>query len=178
MHGDTILLMTFVLALVAAFAGGMVARALRLPPIVGYLLGGLVVGPFTPGFAGDSHAMNQLAEVGVMFMMFGTGLHFSFKDLLEVKGIADLTEYNYQQPLRYTVTLDADGEFVTDVEPIEQSTMGYVAELSLFEGKSYKEIASLTQLGTDAELSATRTNTALREMILECFDAMEEVRNG
>lgn len=88
MHGDTILLMTFVLALVAAFAGGMVARALRLPPIVGYLVGGLVVGPFTPGFSGDSHAMNQLAEVGVMFMMFGTGLHFSFKDLLEVKGIA------------------------------------------------------------------------------------------
>ena len=88
MHGDTILLMTFVLALVAAFAGGMVARALRLPPIVGYLVGGLVVGPFTPGFSGDSHAMNQLAEVGVMFMMFGTGLHFSFKDLLEVKNIA------------------------------------------------------------------------------------------
>ena len=96
----------------------------------------------------------------------------------EVAGIADLYEYNYQQPLRYTVTLDADGEFVTNIEPIEQSTMGYVAELSLFEGKSYKEIASLTQLGTDAELSATRTNTALREMILECFDAMEEVRNG
>ena len=95
----------------------------------------------------------------------------------EVAGIADLYE-NYQQPLRYTVTLDADGEFVTNIEPIEQSTMGYVAELSLFEGKSYKEIASLTQLGTDAELSATRTNTALREMILECFDAMEEVRNG
>ena len=88
MHGDTILLMTFVLALVAAFAGGMVARVCRLPPIVGYLLGGLVVGPFTPGFAGDSHAMNQLAEIGVMFMMFGTGLHFSFKDLLEVKNIA------------------------------------------------------------------------------------------
>ena len=88
MHGDTILLMTFVLALVAAFAGGMVARALRLPPIVGYLVGGLIVGPFTPGFSGDSHAMNQLAEIGVMFMMFGTGLHFSFKDLNEVKGIA------------------------------------------------------------------------------------------
>ena len=69
--------------LTAAFAGGMLARALRLPPIVGYLVGGLVVGPFTPGFSGDSHAMNQLAEVGVMFMMFGTGLHFSFKDLNE-----------------------------------------------------------------------------------------------
>ena len=88
MHGDTILLMTFVLALVAAFAGGLAARAVRLPPIVGYLAGGLVVGPFTPGFIGDSHAMSQLSEVGVMFMMFGTGLHFSIKDLLEVKGVA------------------------------------------------------------------------------------------
>ncbi|QWT17532.1 cation:proton antiporter [Collinsella sp. zg1085] len=88
MHGDTILLMTFVLALVAAFVGGLTARMLKLPPLVGYLLGGLAVGPFTPGFIGDSHAMNQLAEVGVMFMMFGTGLHFSLKDLNEVKGIA------------------------------------------------------------------------------------------
>ncbi len=88
MHGDTILLMTFVLALVAAFAGGLAARMLRLPPIVGYLVGGLVVGPFTPGFIGDSEAMSQLAEVGVMFMMFGTGLHFSLKDLFEVKNIA------------------------------------------------------------------------------------------
>ena len=88
MHGDMILLLTFVLALVAAFAGGLVAKALRLPPIVGYLVGGLVVSPFTPGFVGDSHAMSQLAEVGVMFMMFGVGLHFSIKDLMEVKAIA------------------------------------------------------------------------------------------
>ncbi len=88
MHSDTILLLTFVLALVAAFAGGLIAKALRLPPIVGYLVGGLVVSPFTPGFVGDSDAMNQLAELGVMFMMFGTGLHFSLKDLFEVKGIA------------------------------------------------------------------------------------------
>ncbi len=88
MHGDTVLLMTFVFALVAAFVGGVVARALRLPPIVGYLVGGLVVSPFTPGFIGDSDAMNQLSEVGVMFMMFSTGLHFSLKDLFEVKGIA------------------------------------------------------------------------------------------
>ena len=88
MHGETILLMTFVFALVAAFVGGLVARALRLPPIVGYLLGGLVVSPFTPGFIGDPDAMNQLSEVGVMFMMFSTGLHFSLKDLFEVKGIA------------------------------------------------------------------------------------------
>lgn len=88
MHGDTILLLTFVFALVAAFAGGLVARALHLPPIVGYLLGGFAVGPFTPGFIGDSHAMSQLSEVGVMFMMFGVGMHFSIRDLLSVKGIA------------------------------------------------------------------------------------------
>ncbi|AEB07829.1 sodium/hydrogen exchanger [Coriobacterium glomerans PW2] len=88
MHGDTILLLSFVLALVAAFAGGLLARVLHLPTIVGYLAGGLVVGPFTPGFAGDSAAMSQLAEVGIMFLMFGTGLHFSLRDLLEVKAVA------------------------------------------------------------------------------------------
>ena len=88
MHGDNILLMTFVVALVAAFLGGLIARAVRLPPVVGYLLGGLAVGPFTPGFIGDCHAMSQLAEVGVMFMMFGTGLHFSFDDLMAVKRVA------------------------------------------------------------------------------------------
>lgn len=88
MHGDTILLMTFVLALVAAFAGSLLARALRLPAIVGYLAGGLAVGPFTPGFIGDAGVMGQLAELGVMFMMFGTGLHFSLKDLGEVKDVA------------------------------------------------------------------------------------------
>lgn len=88
MHGDTALLSTFVIALIAAFIGGIAARAMRLPPIVGYLLGGLAVGPFTPGFIGDSHAMSQLAEVGVMFMMFGTRLHFSFDDLMAVRKVA------------------------------------------------------------------------------------------
>lgn len=88
MHQDSILLATFVVALVAAFLGGILARMVRLPPVVGYLLGGLAVGPFTPGFIGDSHAMSQLAEVGVMFMMFGTGLHFSFDDLMAVRGVA------------------------------------------------------------------------------------------
>lgn len=88
MHKDSILLATFVVALVAAFLGGIIARMVRLPPVVGYLLGGLAVGPFTPGFIGDSHAMSQLAEVGVMFMMFGTGLYFSFDDLMAVRGVA------------------------------------------------------------------------------------------
>ena len=88
MHQDSVLLATFFVALAAAFLGGILARMVRLPPVVGYLLGGLAVGPFTPGFIGDSHAMSQLAEVGVMFMMFGTGLHFSFDDLMAVRGVA------------------------------------------------------------------------------------------
>lgn len=88
MHKDSILLATFVVALVAAFLGGIIARMVRLPLVVGYLLGGLAVGPFTPGFIGDSHAMSQLAEVGVMFVMFGTGLHFSFDGLMAVRGVA------------------------------------------------------------------------------------------
>ena len=104
MHGETVLLMTFVFALVAAFVGGLVARALRLPPIVGYLLGGLVVSPFTPGFIGDSDAMNQLSEVGVMFMMFSTGLHFSLKDLFEVKGIAIPAPFCRSSPARLPAT--------------------------------------------------------------------------
>jgi CPA2 family monovalent cation:H+ antiporter-2 len=75
-------------ALVAAFIGGLVARRLGLPTIVGYLLAGIVIGPFTPGFVGDTETITQLAEQGVIFLMFGVGLHFSLKDLWRVRGIA------------------------------------------------------------------------------------------
>ncbi|MBL8120500.1 MAG: cation:proton antiporter, partial [Anaerolineae bacterium] len=64
------------------------ARKLGLPTLVGYLLAGLVIGPFTPGFVGDSGDISQLAEMGVIFMMFGVGLHFSLKDLWSVRRIA------------------------------------------------------------------------------------------
>lgn len=85
MHQDSTLLATFVVALVAAFLGGIVARMVRLPPVVGYLLGGLAVGPFTPGFIGDSHAMSQLAEVGVML-----GLSVSIASTVAlIKNLAD-----------------------------------------------------------------------------------------
>ena len=89
-----------------------------------------------------------------------------------VKGSAPITE-DYTQPLAYVVTLDKEGKKVTDVEPVVQSTMGYTAELSLFEGRTYAEILALTDLGTDAETSATHTNESLREMILECFAAYD-----
>ncbi len=71
-----------------AFILGMVANRLRLSPLVGYLVAGIVVGPFTPGFVADQELANQLAEIGVMLLMFGVGLHFSLKDLMAVKSIA------------------------------------------------------------------------------------------
>ena len=67
--------------LVLAFGCGFVARRLHLPPLVGYLLAGIAVGPFTPGFVADISLAGQLAEIGVILLMFGIGLYFSIKDL-------------------------------------------------------------------------------------------------
>jgi CPA2 family monovalent cation:H+ antiporter-2 len=88
MHQDFALLATITVALLVAFAGGLVARRLGLPTLVGYLAAGMVIGPFTPGFVGDTGAISQLAEMGVIFMMFGVGIHFSLKDLWAVRKIA------------------------------------------------------------------------------------------
>ena len=82
------LLINITLALVVAFFGGILARRLGLPTIVGYLLAGIVIGPFTPGFVGEVEIIQQLAELGVIFLMFGVGLHFSFADLWRVRDIA------------------------------------------------------------------------------------------
>lgn len=82
------LLVQMTVALGAAFCGGVIARRFRLPPIVGYLLAGVAIGPFTPGFIGDVETINQLAELGVIFLLFGVGLHFSLRDLWAVKKIA------------------------------------------------------------------------------------------
>ena len=84
MHELT-LLIEIAVALVAAFFGGVIARRLGLPTIVGYFLAGIVIGPFTPGFVGDTETISQLAELGVIFLMFGVGLHFSFHDLWRVR---------------------------------------------------------------------------------------------
>src|SRR5262245_53243064 len=88
MHHDLPLLLNIAMALGYAFAGGVVARRVGLPPIVGYLLAGVAIGPLTPDFAGDQDAIGQLAELGVIFLMFGVGLHFSFRDLWQVRDIA------------------------------------------------------------------------------------------
>ncbi len=82
------LLINIAVALVVAFFGGVAARRIGLPTIVGYMLAGIVIGPFTPGFVGDVETIAQLAELGVIFLMFGVGLHFSFADLWKVRDIA------------------------------------------------------------------------------------------
>ena len=82
------LISTLVGSLVMAFIFGMLAQRLRIPPMVGYLLAGIMSGPFTPGFVADPHVAPELAELGVILLMFGVGLHFSPKDLLSVKRIA------------------------------------------------------------------------------------------
>ena len=88
MPHDTSLIDIVAVGLGLAFVLGAIANRLRLSPLVGYLLAGVVVGPFTPGFVADQEIANQLAEIGVMLLMFGVGLHFSLDDLLEVKWIA------------------------------------------------------------------------------------------
>src|SRR5499427_5922788 len=85
---DVPLIATIAVSLAFAFVGGLVAVRLRLPPLVGYLLAGIVVGPFTPGFVADAHLAPQLAEIGVILLMFGVGMHFSLRDLLAVRAIA------------------------------------------------------------------------------------------
>src|SRR5262245_60002017 len=85
---DLPLLINIAVALGYALVGGLIARRLRLPTIVGYLLAGVAMGPFTPGFSGDIVAIQQLAELGVILLMFGIGLHFSFDDLWLVRDIA------------------------------------------------------------------------------------------
>ncbi len=84
----TPLIAILVVGFVLAFIFGSLAHRLRLSPLVGYLLAGVVAGPFTPGFVGDPSLAPQLAEIGVILLMFGVGLHFSIRDLLSVKAIA------------------------------------------------------------------------------------------
>ncbi|PPU76834.1 Kef family K(+) transporter [Xanthomonas cucurbitae] len=88
MHHDTSLIDIIAVGLAVAFVLGTLAQKVKLSPLVGYLLAGVCVGPFTPGFVANQDMANQLSELGVMLLMFGVGLHFSLDDLMEVKWIA------------------------------------------------------------------------------------------
>ena len=88
MTGHMPLVVTLAAALGLALAGGLLAARLKLPALVGYLLAGVLLGPHTPGFVADVALAGQLAEIGVMLLMFGVGLHFSIDDLLAVRRVA------------------------------------------------------------------------------------------
>lgn len=88
MPHDTPLITTIVAGLTLAFLLGLLAHRLRLPMIAGYLVAGVIIGPFTPGYVADQKLATELAEMGVILLMFGVGLHFSLRDLLSVKKIA------------------------------------------------------------------------------------------
>jgi CPA2 family monovalent cation:H+ antiporter-2 len=85
---DLALITNIVTALAAALFGGWLARRMGLPTLVGYLIVGVVIGPFTPGFIGHGETISQLAELGVIFLMFGVGIHFSLADLVRVRRVA------------------------------------------------------------------------------------------
>ena len=85
---QTPLIATIAAGLMLAFIFGLIAQRLRVQPLVGYLLAGVMVGPYTPGFTADPALAAELAEIGVILLMFGVGLHFSLKDLLSVARIA------------------------------------------------------------------------------------------
>ena len=88
MEHETALIAILATGLGFAFVFGFIAVRLKLPPLVGYLVAGVLVGPFTPGFVADPALAKQLAEIGVILLMFGVGLHFSPRDLMAVRGIA------------------------------------------------------------------------------------------
>ena len=85
---DVSLITTLSAALGLALLFGFVAVRLGLPALIGYLIAGIIIGPHTPGFVANQGLASQLAEIGVMLLMFGVGLHFSFADLLSVRRIA------------------------------------------------------------------------------------------
>jgi CPA2 family monovalent cation:H+ antiporter-2 len=88
MQHDTPLITTIVAGLVLAYIFGMIANRLKMPPLVGYLFAGILAGPYTPGFVADQALGAELAELGVILLMFGVGLHFSLKDLMSVRALA------------------------------------------------------------------------------------------
>jgi monovalent cation:H+ antiporter-2, CPA2 family len=88
MDHEPVLISTIAIGLTAALVGGLVARRIGLPAIVGYILAGVAIGPFTPGLVADPEIATELAELGVILLMFGVGIHFSIRDLLAVRAIA------------------------------------------------------------------------------------------
>lgn len=126
-HADSLIL-TLVGGFVLAFAFGMLAHRLRLSPLVGYLVAGVVVGPFTGGFVADTTLAPQLAEIGVILLMFGVGLHFSPKDLMQVRKVAipgALVQITAATVLGWVL-----GRFVLGLGDVEALLMGFALSVA------------------------------------------------
>jgi K+:H+ antiporter len=88
MDHEPVLITTIAVGLMAAFVGGFIAKRIGLPAIVGYIVAGVLIGPFTPGVSADTAVASELAEIGIILLMFGVGIEFSIRDLLSVRNIA------------------------------------------------------------------------------------------
>ncbi|MFC0633379.1 cation:proton antiporter domain-containing protein [Brevundimonas balnearis] len=121
-HADSLIL-TLVAGFVLAFVFGMLANRLKLSPLVGYLVAGVVVGPFTPGYVADTELAPQLAEIGVILLMFGVGLHFSPRDLMRVRKVA--VPGALVQIAAATVMGWALGRFMLGLGDVESLLLGF-----------------------------------------------------
>ena len=126
-HADS-LISTLVAGFVLAFAFGMLANRLKLSPLVGYLIAGVVVGPHTMGFVADTTLAPQLAEIGVILLMFGVGLHFSPADLMRVKKVA--VPGALVQIASATLMGWALGRFVMGMSDMEGLLMGFALSVA------------------------------------------------
>ena len=126
-HADSLIL-TLVGGFVLAFVFGMLANRLKLSPLVGYLVAGVVVGPFTPGYVADTELAPQLAEIGVILLMFGVGLHFSPKDLMQVRKVAipgALVQISAATALGWVL-----GRFALGLPNVEALLMGFALSVA------------------------------------------------
>ncbi|WP_295705989.1 cation:proton antiporter [uncultured Brevundimonas sp.] len=126
-HADSLIL-TLVGGFVLAFVFGMLANRLKLSPLVGYLVAGVVVGPFTPGYVADTELAPQLAEIGVILLMFGAGLHFSPKDLMQVRKVAipgALVQISAATALGWVL-----GRFALGLPNVEALLMGFALSVA------------------------------------------------
>jgi len=126
-HADS-LISTLVAAFVLAFGFGMIANRLRLSPLVGYLVAGIFVGPFTIGFVADTTLAPQLAEIGVILLMFGAGLHFSPADLMKVRKVA--VPGALVQIASATALGWALGRFALGMSDVEALLMGFALSVA------------------------------------------------
>ena len=126
-HADSLIL-TLVGGFVLAFVFGMLAHRLKLSPLVGYLVAGVIVGPYTGGFVADTELAPQLAEIGVILLMFGVGLHFSPKDLMQVRKVAipgALVQIGVATVLGWGL-----GRFVLGLGDVEALLMGFALSVA------------------------------------------------